>query len=78
MPRGDITEEVEKKIEQVLTDLRSQNPKVRIAADLEVKKLTHLYGRDALMAVEEILAERAYERQQEEAWSMGGPGIVWD
>jgi hypothetical protein len=78
MSRAELTDEAVVRVKKALIDAQSDNPRVRQAAMLEVKKLTVLYGSDALSGVEDVLAEEAYERGQEEAWAMGGPGVVWD
>lgn len=78
MSRAELTDEAEVRAKKALIDAQSDNPKVRQAAMLEVKKLTVLYGVDALAGVEESLSEEAYERHQNESLSHGGDGIVWD
>lgn len=78
MSRAELTDEAEVRVKKALTDAQSDNPRVRQAAMLEVKKLTVLYGADVLAGVEDALAEEAYERYQDEALSHGGPNIVWD
>lgn len=76
--KAELTEEATAQIEQALRDSRSDTPAVRMKAIDQLRRFQALYGREAIEGVEDGLAERRYEEMQAEAWSMGGPGIVWD
>ena len=76
MSRAELTEDAEARIRQVMLDLRSRDPRTRQAATLETKKLTVLYGRDALEAIECAVADEAYDRWEVEFNDAGG--TLWE
>lgn len=76
MSRAELTEQAEAKIRQVMLDLRSQDPRTRQTATIETKKLTVLYGREALEAIESAVADEAYDRWEVEFNDCGG--TLWE